>query len=92
MKLCVNSCEWSSEFSVDTIGSDGSVKSIGKHGKTFEVFICVIERCLIFLGYRQSGFSVIGKVVIRHCQFFKLLMCIFQFLMQMHISLIIDNL
>ena len=37
MKLCVSGCEWSSDFSVDTIGSDGSVKSVGKHGKTYEV-------------------------------------------------------
>eukprot|EP00795_Rhopilema_esculentum_P010930 gene10930-19765_t len=37
MKLCVSGCEWSSDFSVDTIGSDGSVKSVGKHGKTYEI-------------------------------------------------------
>ena len=37
MRLCVSGCEWTSEFSVDTIGSDGSVKSIGKHGKNYEV-------------------------------------------------------
>ena len=39
MKVCVNSCEWSSEFSVDTVGSDGSIKSIGKHDKAYEVFL-----------------------------------------------------
>eukprot|EP00794_Sanderia_malayensis_P015967 gene15967-17573_t len=37
IKLRVTSCEWSSEFSVDTVGSDGSVKSVGKHGKTYEI-------------------------------------------------------
>jgi len=37
MKVCVNSCEWSSEFSVDTVGSDGSIKSIGKHDKAYEI-------------------------------------------------------
>ena len=46
MKLSVGGCDWSSEFSVDTIGSDGSVKSVGKHGKTYEVIILISSSSL----------------------------------------------
>ena len=37
--MCVLGCSWSDEFPIDTIGSGGSLKSVGIRDRVFEVRI-----------------------------------------------------